>query len=110
MRARYYSPEMRRFINADIIPGEISNAITLNRFAYANGNPVSNVDPFGLSAERGSAETDVLSVEERKKIIQILNDAVLNYQKHRKLQKIVAANAKVPLSIFNAEYYVGNIR
>jgi len=54
MRARYYSPEMRRFINADIIPGEISNAITLNRFAYANGNPVSNVDPFGLSAERGN--------------------------------------------------------
>ena len=54
MRARYYSPELRRFINADIIPGEISNAITLNRYAYANGNPVSNIDPFGLSAERNS--------------------------------------------------------
>ena len=52
MRARYYSPELRRFINADIVPGEISNAITLNRYAYANGNPVSNIDPFGLSAER----------------------------------------------------------
>ena len=48
MRARYYSPEMKRFINADIIPGKLSNAITLNRFAYANGNPVSFVDPFGL--------------------------------------------------------------
>jgi len=56
MRARYYSPEMRRFINADIISGEISNAITLNRYAYANGNPVSNTDPFGLAAEdRGSS-------------------------------------------------------
>ena len=54
MRARYYSPELRRFINADIVPGEISNAITLNRYAYANGNPVSNIDPFGLSAERNS--------------------------------------------------------
>ena len=48
MRARYYSPELRRFINADIIAGEITNAITLNRYAYANGNPVSNTDPFGL--------------------------------------------------------------
>ena len=58
MRARYYSPELRRFINADIIAGEISNAVTLNRYAYANGNPVSNIDPFGLSAERGQ-ETSV---------------------------------------------------
>ena len=49
MRARYYSPEMKRFVNSDVIAGEISNAVTLNRFAYANGNPVSFVDPFGLS-------------------------------------------------------------
>ena len=41
---------MKRFINADIIAGNIDNAITLNRFAYANGNPVSMVDPFGLSS------------------------------------------------------------
>ena len=55
MRARYYSPEMKRFINADIVAGEISNAVTLNRFAYANGNPVSFVDPFGLSIWDGNA-------------------------------------------------------
>ena len=60
MRARYYSPELRRFINADVIAGEISNAITLNRYAYANGNPVSNIDPFGLSADDGrGADTTV---------------------------------------------------
>ena len=49
MRARYYSPEMKRFVNSDIVAGEISNSVTLNRFAYANGNPVSFVDPIGLS-------------------------------------------------------------
>ena len=53
MRARYYSPDLMRFINADIVAGSISNAITLNRYAYANGNPVSNIDPFGLSADDG---------------------------------------------------------
>ena len=50
MRARYYSPEMRRFINADIIHGEISDSTSLNRYAYVNGNPVSFVDPLGLGA------------------------------------------------------------
>ena len=49
MRARYYSPELRRFINADIVPGEISDSTSLNRYAYVNGNPVSNIDPLGLS-------------------------------------------------------------
>jgi len=55
MRARYYSPDMRRFINADIISGEISDSTSLNRYSYVNGNPVSFVDPFGLSKDdRGS--------------------------------------------------------
>ena len=49
MRARYYSPDMRRFVNADIIHGEISDSTSLNRYAYVNGNPVSFVDPFGLA-------------------------------------------------------------
>ena len=43
MRARYYSPDLRRFINADVIAGDISDAVTLNRYAYANGNPVSHL-------------------------------------------------------------------
>ncbi len=34
MRARYYSPVLRRFINADIVAGSIDNAATLNRYAY----------------------------------------------------------------------------
>ena len=60
MRARYYSPEMRRFINADILHGEISDSTSLNRYAYVNGNPVSYVDPFGLSAEEKGVKPTTL--------------------------------------------------
>lgn len=48
MRARYYDPNIRRFINRDILLGEVGLMATLNRFGYVNGNPVSGVDPLGL--------------------------------------------------------------
>ena len=62
MRARYYSPDLKRFVNMDIIAGEITDPVTLNRYAYANGNPVSNIDPFGLSAERGQTTESKVNV------------------------------------------------
>jgi len=51
MRARYYNPEIKRFINQDILLGEIAEGQSLNRFAYVNGNPVSYIDPFGLAKD-----------------------------------------------------------
>jgi RHS repeat-associated protein len=49
MRARYYNPEIRRFVNQDILRGNVVEGQTLNRYAYVMGQPVSYVDPFGLS-------------------------------------------------------------
>ena len=49
MRARYYSPYLMRFLNAD--PSGFSGGS--NWFAYADGNPISMSDPFGLCAESG---------------------------------------------------------
>ena len=43
MRARYYSPTLRRFLNAD----PIGFAGGMNWYQYANGNPISYVDPSG---------------------------------------------------------------
>ncbi|MCY9681536.1 RHS repeat-associated core domain-containing protein, partial [Paenibacillus larvae] len=51
MRARYYNPDIKRFIKRDVLTGSISVGQTLNRYAYVNGNPVSYVDPFGLSRD-----------------------------------------------------------
>ena len=43
MRARYYSPELRRFINTD----PIGFAGGMNWYAYANNSPLLYVDPDG---------------------------------------------------------------
>ena len=53
MQSRFYSPDLRRFINADLLHGDITNSLTLNRYAYCNGDPVNGIDPLGLSQERG---------------------------------------------------------
>jgi RHS repeat-associated protein len=47
MRARYYSPYLMRFLNAD--PSGFSGGS--NWFSFADGNPISLSDPFGLCAE-----------------------------------------------------------
>jgi RHS repeat-associated protein len=46
MRARYYSPFLCRFLNPD--PSGFSGG--MNFYAYANGNPVTQTDPYGLWA------------------------------------------------------------
>jgi RHS repeat-associated protein len=49
MRARFYNPFLCRFINTD--PSSFAGG--LNFYAYANGNPISYLDPFGLGASGG---------------------------------------------------------
>ncbi|TVP74977.1 MAG: hypothetical protein EA353_14735, partial [Puniceicoccaceae bacterium] len=45
MRARFYNPYTLRFINAD----PIGFAGSMNWYGYAGNNPISNIDPIGLS-------------------------------------------------------------
>lgn len=55
MRARYYSQDIKRFINRDVVTGNITNSQSLNRYSYVQGNPVKLTDPFGLCPDSNSA-------------------------------------------------------
>lgn len=48
MRARLYDPILGRFLTPDPWPAQISDPTTINRYLYALGDPVSQVDPYGL--------------------------------------------------------------
>jgi len=47
LRARYYAPEVGRFISRDSWMGQMTNPMTMNKWAYANANPGRFVDPTG---------------------------------------------------------------
>jgi RHS repeat-associated protein len=46
-----YDPAIRRFINQDVLFGSIDPGISLDRFAFANGDPVHLLDPAGTTPQ-----------------------------------------------------------
>jgi RHS repeat-associated protein len=48
MRARLYDTDLGRFITPDPWPAYLPEPVTLNRYLYALGDPISQVDPLGL--------------------------------------------------------------
>ena len=58
MRARYYHPQLGRFVSQDPLLGSLTSAGSLNRYLYAGGNPISFIDPTGF-ARWGVAEQPV---------------------------------------------------
>ncbi|WP_143326934.1 RHS repeat-associated core domain-containing protein [Vandammella animalimorsus] len=47
LRARDYDPSTGRFISMDEHPGDQRIPLTLNKYLYANADPVNHVDPSG---------------------------------------------------------------
>jgi RHS repeat-associated protein len=47
--ARYYDPELARFISPDPIVPSPGDPQTLNRYSYVRNNPVRYIDPSGMS-------------------------------------------------------------
>ena len=50
MQARYYDPVIGRFYSNDPVGFSVNNPMMFNRYAYANNNPYTYVDPNGQTA------------------------------------------------------------
>lgn len=46
--ARFYAPELGRFLSIDPASVEPQNPFSFNRYAYANDNPLAYIDPTGM--------------------------------------------------------------
>lgn len=53
--ARWYNPEIGRFISLDPVRPTSDNPISLNRYAYSNNDPYGYIDPDGRKPEKVSA-------------------------------------------------------
>jgi RHS repeat-associated protein len=51
MGARWYDPQIGRWISPDTIVPDLANPQSLNRFSYVLGNPLAYVDPSGHVGE-----------------------------------------------------------
>jgi RHS repeat-associated protein len=47
MGARFYSPGLASFMSRDTYSGQLSSPVSLNRYTYANNNPLTYSDPTG---------------------------------------------------------------
>ncbi len=91
MRARYYSPELRRFVSKDPIRGDISDLGSLNRYVYVGSDPVNFVDPSGLTKDDPT----------KYYIYDLLEDYVNIYAK-------IGAGAGGRLQVFNSRKAVSS--
>ena len=58
MQARYFDPQVGRFLSRDPLAVSAGQLFSVNRFAYASGNPIKNIDPDGKQDEDGEAREE----------------------------------------------------
>tara|TARA_Y100000310_G_scaffold344921_1_gene460524 strand:+ start:1423 stop:2430 length:1008 start_codon:yes stop_codon:yes gene_type:complete len=62
--ARYYNPQIGRFITADTVKGKLTDTQSQNRYVYVKNNPTKYIDPTGEQAEEILGGEPVLQPED----------------------------------------------
>ena len=64
LQARYYDPQIGRFINADALVSTGTGVLGNNMFAYCNNNPIKHSDPSGyIAINSGIANSEASTYE-----------------------------------------------
>jgi RHS repeat-associated protein len=57
LRARWYDPEVGRFLTTDPVCGTVFSPLTFNGYAYGLNNPINLIDPSGEWSIKGALKT-----------------------------------------------------
>ena len=92
LRARYYAPEMGRFMSRDTWGGNVNSPLSYNKWIYTEVNPINRTDPSGLmpSGPRTSCSYDRLDLN-----AEYVEEQVHNLSKSYWLDTYTAAGLAV---------------
>lgn len=57
LRARWYDPSKGTFNRLDPYAGDPRNPVSLNKYQYTHADPISGIDPTGLSVSQGTGNS-----------------------------------------------------
>jgi len=93
LRARYYDPATGRFSQMDPWSGSLANPVTLNKYLYANGDPIQLADPTGR--ESASEMLATISIATVRLNVETAGRAVQANQVTGKWLAILAFNSMI---------------
>lgn len=70
LHARYYLPEQARFLNTDIILGNVGRLFTHNVFTYCYNNPANLYDPSGMTPQWTDPKYIAAMEEHARKLLE----------------------------------------
>ncbi|QSX06731.1 hypothetical protein JYG23_04605 [Sedimentibacter sp. zth1] len=115
MNARWYNPNVGRFMTEDTYRGNISNPQSLNQYAYALNNPVNYVDPTGHLAEYTEDQIKNMSRDELDDKLKEMSDIwfededeFLETGKYTEKQNIAHQNAELMRKLRPKTYYLAD--
>ncbi len=96
LRARWYDPAAGTFGSRDTYLGDAADPATLNRYAYAEGNPVASADPAGhVSAAKNRYKQQQAAKKRATKQSTARKSTIQKLKKTSAISKIVTTVKRV---------------